>query len=674
MTTPKLPHHMRIAALQCNFEGGEENTLRIPEFWSECGFNTEQLFHPIGELYSAVFDKSKHENILHKYMEKSKEADVAIILYLNCHILLESQNHMLDEWGQTLSDGSYRKLYGTYYACCLNSSWMDYFSELIGDLAEYPIAGIFFDGPLNLSCHCPRCDAKFAETYKKPIAEATEKELAEFSLRTQIDAKRRFTERTKEINPQWISYFNEGVMHSSYSTEEMREALSYNDIIGTEGGFQFYGPPKQTDIWRCSVSARMAEALADGKPTVIFMAGDHKIWSWYLHTPAETKLCYASIIANGASVWYGIHCSTDSLSGATGQAIREMVGFDKQHDALYQNTKSVAKVAIFHSFETSKNYTSTGEETDLYSSDSKDTGCIGNYSESFNGAIATLFRSNIPFDIVTELNIGDIAKYSVVLAPTAACLSESTVKKFESYVSAGGCLIVDSEFGLYDEQMRRLEKPMSANLTGVDCEGYRRYSAHDYFTFTEKGLNLTNSDVKFIPAPLVALLIKPKEGTNVLAELCHPLAGRYAGKPAKGASPFIIEHEIGKGIVYYFAGTFFELYNTYSISHYRKLVETLTRRHANFDVELIGASESVEFTVRKDESSGKTIIHLMNYTGGMSRPINKVVPLTGLRLKVPAIINYARCLIENCELSINNGEIELPPLKEFEVITLSNAD
>lgn len=671
MNTPKLPHHMRIAALQCNFEGGEANTLRIPKFWSESGFDTEQLFHPMGELYSAVFDKNKHGKILGEYMENSAKAGVSIILYLNCHILLESQNNMAEEWAQVLPDGSYRKLYETYLACCLNSSWMDYFAKLIGDLAEYPIAGIFFDGPINLSCHCPRCSAKFAETHGKPIGEGTEKELAAFSLRTQINAKRVFSERTKEINPEWIAYFNEGVMHSRCSTEEMREALSYNDIIGTEGGFQFGGPPKQTDLWRCGVSARMTEALADGKPTVIFMAGDHKPWSWYLHTPSETKLCYASTIANGASVWYGLHCSTASLKGDTGEAMREMVMFDKKHSNLYQNTKSAAKVAVFRSFDTAKNYTSTGEETDLYASDSKDAGCIGNYSESFNGAVGTLFRSNIPFDIVTELNIGDIANYAVVLAPTAACLNASIARALYNYVYEGGCLIADSEFGLYDEEMRRIDAPTTADIIGVDCEGYRKYNPYDYFTFTEKSANLADPGVEFTPAPLVAVEIKPKDGTNVLGELCLPLPGRYAGKPQKGASPFITEHKLGKGVAYYFAGTFFELYNTYSITHYRKLIETLTRRHAKLDIDLLGASEAVEITVRNDENSGETIVHLVNYTGGMSRPINSVVPLNGLRLKIPKSTTSARCLVENRELSVNNGEIELPTLNEFEVITLN---
>ncbi|MCK5843549.1 MAG: hypothetical protein KAG97_02505, partial [Victivallales bacterium] len=315
METPKLPRHMRIAALQCNFEGGEENTLRIPELWNDFGFDAEQLFHPIGELYSAVFEKEKHADILRRYLEKSAEAGIKIILYLNCHILLKSQEDKAKEWARCEADGTYMKLYETYLANCLNSSWMEYFFGLIEDLSDYPIAGIFFDGPVNRPCFCPRCAAKFAEQHGKPLNEASEKEVSAFTLRTQTDGKRAFRKKVKDVNPEWIAYFNEGLLHTVASAKEMREILSYNDIIGTEGGFQFGGPPKDTAIWRCGVSARMTEAVAEGKPTVIFMAGDQKPWSWHLHTPSETKLCYASTIANGASVWYGIHCATSALQG-----------------------------------------------------------------------------------------------------------------------------------------------------------------------------------------------------------------------------------------------------------------------------------------------------------------------------------------------------------------------
>ena len=103
------------------------------------------------------------------------------------------------------------------------------------------------------------------------------------------------------------------------------------------------------------------------------------------------------------------------------------------------------------------------------------------------------------------------------------------------------------------------------------------------------------------------------------------------------------------------------------------MVKTLVRQHAKFDFELIGASEAVEFTIRCNADSNEVIVHLVNYTGGMSRPIKSVVPLHNLRLKVPSSTISALSLVENRELRMDSGGIKLPPLKEFEVIKLSGA-
>lgn len=662
---------MRIAALQCDFEGGADKTLEVPTLWKEFGFDTEQLFHPMGELYSAVFDKKKHGDIVRKYIDKSTTSDISIILYLNCHILLESQNHLADTWAQIEGDGSYRKLYGTYLACCMNSSWMDYFLSLIEDLADYNIAGIFFDGPINRVCHCPRCTAKFAELYGSEMSEASEKELKQFSMWTYINAKKVMYEKVKSVNPEWIAYFNEGVMHSSSSSAEMRQMLAYNDIVGTEGGFQFGGRyPVRTELWRAGVHAKMTEAVAEGKPTVIFMAGDQKSWAWYLHTPAETKLCYASIIANGASVWYGIHCATPALDSISGNAAREMVQFDKGHSELYQQTDSLAKIAIFRSLDTANNYTATGELTDLYTSESREACSFGDYSLSFNGAVASVFRSNKAFDLVTELNIKDLEKYSVVLVPTAACLSSSIVDAFKHYVSNGGCLIVDSEFGVYDENGNIATTSTANQLLGIEITGAVDYNRFDYFSLTDAGDLFAEKGVEFIPAPLKALKVKVADDTEVMAELCHPLAGVYSGKPEKGAYPFMIKRKLGSGSIYYFAGTFFELYHHYATINYRNIVKTIIEQHCKFDYELIGASEAVEFTVRKSNPSGNVLVHLVNYSGGMSMPIKSVIPLHGLRLKVPEATVSARSLLNNCDLNIENNEISLPVLNEFDVIQI----
>jgi hypothetical protein len=101
------------------------------------------------------------------------------------------------------------------------------------------------------------------------------------------------------------------------------------------------------------------------------------------------------------------------------------------------------------------------------------------------------------------------------------------------------------------------------------------------------------------------------------------------------------------------------------------LIADLIKKNIELKYELLNATEAVEFTVRRDNDSGAIVAHLINYTGGMSRPINSVAPLNGAHLKIPAEIKNARSLLENCELRIENGIVELPPVKEYEVVVLT---
>jgi hypothetical protein len=579
---------------------------------------------------------------------------------------------MAPEWAQMDESGEYPLLYETYYACCVNSTWTDYFLGVIESLKDFGIAGIFFDGPVRSPCFCPRCRAKFATEYGLDMSQDSPEQIAQFTRRSVIEFVRKTSEKVKETNPDWLSYINANLLHSKLSAREMKEILSYNHIIGTEGGFQFYGPPKGVDIWRCGLYARLVEAVAGQKRKVIFMAGDHKPWSWYLHTPAETKLCYASTIANGCSVWYGIHCSTPNLDSAAGRAAKGMVSFDKAYADLYDQTRSLADVALFFSFDTTKHYTSSGEQTDFYDGAASEVETVvGNYGDSFQGAFAALFRSGVAFDIVTELNIPDLSRYSVLVVPTGACMSEEIAAAIRAYVRGGGTLIADSETSLYDEELNKRDEFLLSDLFGVSFQAYRGYKTHDYFAF-EPEFDLYNAEaVKVLPAPTVALDVSVLEGSQIMARLFPPLRGRYAGRPEEALHPFIVRNQVGKGMCYYLAGTFFELYRDYGITHYKRLIRDIVSRHSAPVVRLLNAPNSVEFTVRKSISSGRVIVHLINYSGAMTRPIEKVIPLRDLALKVYCPCSAARALLCGQELEVGEGGlVALPEISEFEVIVV----
>lgn len=663
------PKHLRTVALQCNFEGGPRQTLKIPQRWAEFGFDTEQLFHTHAELYSAVFDAARHGALLEKYLAESRRRGIKIILYLNCHILLASQAARAADWALVDKSGAYAKLYGTYYGCCLNSTWTDYFLGVIDSLAPYDLHGVFFDGPSSTPCFCRRCQKLFRARHGGAMRKAAPAILAEFELAARLNFLQQAYARVKRVNPGWLAYCNMGLLHGRAGAADMRALLACNDIVGTEGGFQFYGPPAAVDIWRCGLHAKTAEALADAKPRVIFMAGDHKPWSWYLHTPAETRLCYASALANGASVWYGIHSATSLLRSRTGAAARDMVQFEKKHAELYADTASAAEIALFHSFDTAKNYTSSGEKTDLYASaGDRRSGARGDYQAGLNGAAGALFRSGLAFDVMTELNAGQLPRYRAVVLPNIACMSAELGARLRAFVKQGGILLADGETSLFDEHFRQRRNFLLHDLLGADFKGYRQYQTHDYFSLQGQLDIFAAEGVALLPAPLLALDVKAA-ARDVQGRLCPPLAGRYAGRPAPAKYPFVMARRYGRGRVYYLAGMFFEFYRKFAIAHHDRLVRQMLTRHALPAVEMLGGNGAVELTVRRCGARPGRLIHLVNYTGGMRRPIAQVTPLTDLSLRVRGRVHRARALVAGRSLRVDRGGvIKLPPLREFEVV------
>jgi len=81
---------------------------------------------------------------------------------------------------------------------------------------------------------------------------------------------------------------------------------------------------------------------------------------------------------------------------------------------------------------------------------------------------------------------------------------------------------------------------------------------------------------------------------------------------------------------------------------------------------------SVEFTVRKSASAENAlVVHLVNYTGGMTRPINTITPINNLRLRINRAYSKVTAAFTDQELSMNkDGSVTLPELNAFEVIVI----
>ena len=662
-----MDKHIRIAALQCNFQT-EAETLNMPARWNEIGFNFEQLLQTHADLYSAVYDPKRHHDLLAKYAENARKNNIRLIIYMNVHILGPSLKEHYDEWCTRDENGNPYKLYRTYPGSCLNSGWREYFYSCLEFLKEFDIEGIFFDGPTMTNCHCPHCQALFKKQTGKEMSEATTQEITAFTTRNVMEFKHELYRKVKEINPAWSSYYNEGLFSGRLDAEQMAYSLQSDDIIGTEGGFFFYDEPRKIPYWKCSSAAKLAEAVAGNKQTVVFFAGDHKAWGWFMHTDSELKLCYTSAIANGASVWLGVHHRPDSLNRDSGKTIREMVQFDKKHDALYQNTTSAAETAVFYSFNTAAYYAKSAESSDLYNADARHNAKTpGNYTEAFQGALAALEHLSVPFDIVTELAPDALMKYKTILVPGMAMLDDTSLAAMKQFVANGGLLIADGEFGFFDGKGKpRADLADVAELTGARPSAeWMDMQNFNYISVTDKTFYNDNA-FGYIPAPRWCYPLTLEAGAESAVLAPEPMAGCYASRPGVPSIPVAASHKFGKGECLYFAGGLFEFYGKYQIHVLRNwFAHLLAKRPATY--RLLGAKPGISITVRK--CSEGTLVHLTNFLG-ITRPLDGVIPLAGMKLTAPEAT--ATDLRTGESLSKDaDGNFILPVQTEYAVFLLS---
>ncbi len=680
---------LRIAALQCNFEGSEKNTLSVLDRWIDFGFNVEQLHHFCADIhypYYALFNEKRHSVILKRYLRKAKSKNIKIILYLNCHKLPPSA-HRYKEWAQKDVSGNYRMLYdNVYYSCCLNGPWAKHFLSVIRRLKNYDIDGIFLDGPLIPAegCYCDNCKAKYLKRWGKdiplyPKSGGTEAEqLFQFICDTKTEFVKEVYQIFKSIKPDGICYQNLPIAHPAANCIDIHSLLPYNDLIGSEGGFQFYGPPKEAILWKPGFTAKIIESLAQGKPGIVFMAGDQKPWSLSMHSAGETAITYASIIANGGNVWYGIHGPTKMLNSPGGEMARFLIRFQKRHENWYENTRSIAQTAILYSFSTERYYRTKIEETDFIKSEERlAKGFTGDFNNAFHGFYGMLFHSQRPFDVITETSLASnkLGQYKVLFLPTSACLDENSVNYIKEFVRKGGILVADFDTSLYDGKGKRRDNFGLAEVFGVDYGGeFYSFHNYDYFSLDEKESILSGIRVGLNKAPLKGVKVKVVRA-KVLARFHAPLRGRYTELTQK-ISPAICFNKFGKGKAIYLAGSFGEMYFEYSPPEYRKLIMAMLNKILKPQIEIEGVPPSLEVVIRRKNDTNYLLLHLVNYTNGMTRPIDKIVPIFNLRIRLRIACRVKNVFLVGSKLKIefkqkgNSVEFIIPKISEYGVVGL----
>ncbi len=656
------------------------------------GFNAEHL--EIMEMHGGLDDqgfffRSKaagkvNPDYLKQYVAEAHKRGLRVLIYFNVHWYTETFGAKHPDWQQITQGGKpVSGVYDNGTDFCLNTPWREWCLQVIRDLAAYGVDGIFYDGPVYRAdtCYCNYCRAKYRTQHngeemplKSQRQGAAFKRLLDFQVQSMAEFLRDSNRVLKSANPDAVFYVNGGVRGANWATARINRAMvEHQDLLGSEGGF-IAGDLTRVPLWKPGLTARLLETQAGGKPTVIFSAASHKPWTFSLLPKPELRLLYADTIANAASVWMGV--TGFDMKQPEMEAVAEMNRFLAANGRYYVKTRSEARVAVVWSETTANFY--AGSPAQMIDIDRiPQRGEVGNVDAEFNGVSESLLRAHVPFDVIDDVTLEreSLDRYQAIFLPNVACMSDRVIERLKEYVNGGGNVFATFETSLYDDTgIRRGEFGLSTLFGVTDDRRIVGPTRWDFMKPVAQDVLLDGVAREMIPSTVYHVRAKPL-GATVLLQYTRPLKGRYDGVPPLTSEPALAVNRVGKGTVVYFSGDLGNLVANFHLPEYMRLMANAAGRLALPPVKVENVPASVEVVWRSQEQGKRKLLHLVNFTGEMTRPITKILSLRNIRITLAGDgdVKSAYTLVRRQTLPVTRDsqgrvQVTLPEADEYEVV------
>jgi beta-galactosidase len=291
--------------------------------------------------------------------------------------------------------------------------------------------------------------------------------------------------------------------------------------------------------------------------------------------------------------WHGL-LEHDGRAGRRYDEIKQMGLELKQVGGKLFGAETKSRVAILQSYDARFAFQVQGN-SDTFG-----------YENHVYQIYSALWKHNISVDVVSAMD--DLSKYDLVIAPTLHVLTDTIAANLQSYVKAGGTLVVTPRTGVKDIDNVVVNQPLPgllAELCGVIVEEYDAITPNisQAITFDVDGLA-----GQTLPVQIWCDILAP-HGAEVIA---HYAQDYYAGKPAVTLNKF------GQGQAIYLGAIGTD-------SFYKTILGWLLKQNnIQSDIE---APAGVEITKRLQDN--QTIYFVLNFNSS-SQSINLPVAYDNL--------------------------------------------
>lgn len=429
---------------QVNFNERDPLELDITEwvnYWSSLKINALLLnaggivaFYPTQIPYHHKTQYLDGHDLFGDFTKAAKSRGIRVVARLDCNYAWEEAWKAHPEWIERSADGkpvTHNESPWLFKTCMYSAYFSEQMPAIIREINSlYDVDGFFTNGWPGTGrpapCHCPECRG--------------------FGDPNSPEFRDRHLARVIEIWKLWDSTAKQKKWDSVYVGNlggSIRAAMDLKQVASVAGWFNadHQGRTGNTPIWDCALQGRVAQCVMKGR-TITNVTGSYAnsrpLWRHTSKAPEEATMWMAQTTASGMVPWY------HWLGGApkdlrwceTGRSFMDWIAGHERH---FVNRRSIANVAVVFSQRDNAFYKPPGG-TDA--------------TEFLQGLYYALLESRYPFDFVHEddLDPQTLSKYSALLLPNVALLSDQQCRQLEAFVANGGSLLATFETGLYNER------------------------------------------------------------------------------------------------------------------------------------------------------------------------------------------------------------------------------
>ena len=557
------------------------------------------------------------------------------------------------------------------FRTCMFSTYMtDYMTAIMKEINSlYDVDGLFTNAwpPLGTMpvCHCEQC--------RKLPQPGTLAYWDKFNERT-VYLWKLYDSVAKEKRPSNFYFANlGGGIGSTANLVELGELCEWFQCDNQGRGGD------ATPIWGCALQGRVCSAVQKGKMSTNVTAGwstGSPRWRNVYKSEQEAQMWFNESLASGMVPYHHIVGGENGLGEDRRwlEPAHKYFNWMAKHDQHFVNQRSIANLGVV-----------MGQRTHLFYRP-PNRSLVREYMD---GMYYALLEGRFLFDFVHEDKLApeELKKYSALVLPNTALLSDEQCRQLRAYVDAGGSLLATFETSMYTDRNERRADFGLADVFGIHRAGdVVATSGNAYMARIEKRHEILNgfAGTNWIPGAEYRLPVARVDSpvlTVVSGVVGYPPELSYPAQP-RTEEPAVVLRQKGNSRLIYFPGDIERTMWRTGHTDLARLLQNSIRWVAGANAPVTIQGEGVIESFAWETQAGFAV-HVLNYTNpamhrGWLRSFYPIGPQK-VSMRAPHGARIRRVELLRAEVDIpfraagGNIEFTIPKVVDYEVAAIDSA-